>query len=189
MTTEPTTVGTSGAVSLWPVGACGKSLLDSTNSPWRGIKLAHYLTGPSICPESPVTNYLAAICLEGSCETEYSLTPAKVLKVPYSTGALFATGPRTIPTRRSTGDAEFLVLEIAPEFVSAAADQLHIHGTVEVEPRWGIRDERLRYIMLTLRNELLRWLPVGTDVCRIYGAILCDGADYQQLLTCFRTSH
>jgi AraC family transcriptional regulator len=161
MATEQTTVGTSGAVSAWPVGAGEESLLDSTTSPWRGVKMEQYLTGSSVCPESPVGNYLAALCLNGSCDTEYSLTPDKVLKVPYRSGALFATGPRTIPARRSTGDAEFLVLEIAPNFASLATDELQIHETVEVEPLWGAKDERLRYIMLTLRNELLAGCPSG----------------------------
>jgi AraC family transcriptional regulator len=161
MANEQTVVGTPGAVSFCPVGEREKSLLNSTDSPWRGVKMEQYLTSASESPESPVSSYLAAICLDGSCEMEYSLTPDKVLKVPYRPGALFATGPRTIPARRSTGDAEFLVLEITPKFVSAAADQLHIHGTVEVEPLWGTKDERLRYIMLTLRNELVAGCPSG----------------------------
>lgn len=141
-------------------------VLDSTNAPWIGIKLEHYRLGPSECPEASTSSYLAAVFLNGSYPTEYSpLFGQRGFNVTYQPGTLFLTGPGDMPARRSQGEAELLALEIAPKFVLWAADELVAARPFEIQKLWAAKDEQLRYIMLTLYNELLAKCPSG----RLFG--------------------
>jgi AraC family transcriptional regulator len=145
-----------------PLIATTEPQLDSTNSPWIGIKLEHYKMGVSERPEASTSSYLAALCLNGTYKTEYA--PGfgqRGFNVTYNPGTLFLTGPGDLPARQSEGEVEFLAMEIAPKFVLWAADELVTNGPFEIERMWGGNDDQLRYIMLTLHNELLANCPSG----------------------------
>jgi AraC family transcriptional regulator len=140
--------------------------IDSTSAPWIGIKLEHYRIGATERPDATVSGYLAAVCLNGSYKTDYA--PGfgqRGFGVVYHPGSLFLTGPGDMPARQSTGEVEFVVMEIAPKFVLWAADELVASSPFEVERMWGGKDDQLRYIMLTLHNELLANCPSG----RLFG--------------------
>ena len=149
-----------------PLIVSAEPQLDSTKSPWIGIKLEHYRIGASDRPDATISGYLAAVCLSGSYETEYA--PGfgqKGFSVVYRPRTLFLTGPGDMPARHSTGEIEFLALEIAPKFVLWAADELVTSGPFEIERLWAAEDGQLRYILLTLYNELLANCPSG----RLFG--------------------
>jgi AraC family transcriptional regulator len=140
--------------------------LDSTNAPWTGIKLEHYCIGATDRPEATTSSYLCAVGLNGSYQTKYA--PGfgqRGFNVLYTPGAIFLTGPGELPARTSTGDFEFLALELAPKFVLWAANELVASGPFEVQQLWAAKDEQLRYIVLTLYNELLAGCPSG----RLFG--------------------
>jgi AraC family transcriptional regulator len=149
-----------------PLVASAEPQLDSTQAPWLGIKLEHYCIGESERPEATVSGYITAVCLNGSYKTEYA--PGfgqRGFGVLYHTGSLFLTGPGDLPARHSTGEIEFIALEIAPKFILWAADELVTSGPFEVQRSWGGKDDQLRYILLTLHNELLANCPSG----RLFG--------------------
>src|ERR1035437_1293749 len=175
-----------------PLIASAEPQLDSTNAPWIGIKLEHYRLGGSDRPEATMNGYFAAVCLSGSYETEYS--PGfgqRGFSVVYQPGTLFLTGPGDLPARHSTGDTEFLALDIAPKFVLWAADELVTSGPFEIQRLWAAKDAQLRYIILTLYNELLANCPSG----RLFGeymglsfatALLTSHASARPRLTGYR---
>lgn len=140
--------------------------LDSTSAPWVGIKLEHYCLGASERPEASTSSYLSAVCLSGSYSTKYAaVSGQRSFSVVYQPGSIFLTGPGVLAARRSTGEIEFLAMELAPKFVLWAADELVTSGPFEIQPLWAAKDEQLRYIMLTLYNELLAGCPSG----RLFG--------------------
>jgi AraC family transcriptional regulator len=142
--------------------SCVDPLIDSSHSPWIGVKLEHYRIGPSESAEVTVKSYLAALCIEGSYQTSYAAGPGRqALVVDYRPGTLFLTGPSRIPARRSTGEMEFLALEIAPELVLRVANEMIGGDAFEIQPVWAGSDDQLRYIMLALYNELLADCPSG----------------------------
>jgi AraC family transcriptional regulator len=145
-----------------PLIASAEPQLDSTKAPWVGIKLEHYRIADSERPESSTSSYLAAVSLSGSYHTEYaSGFGQRGFSVTYQPGTLLLTGPGDLPARRSTGELEFVALELAPKFVLWAADELVANGPFEIERLWAAKDEQLRYIILTLHNELLANCPSG----------------------------
>jgi AraC family transcriptional regulator len=149
-----------------PFIPCTEPQVDSANAPWIGIKLEHYRLHASERPEATTSSYLAGVCLAGSYQTEYDQMPGqRGFTVTYRPGNLFLTGPGELPARRSKGESEFLVLEIAPKFVLWAADELVTSRPFEIQQLWAAKDEQLRYIMLTLHNELLAKCPSG----RLFG--------------------
>lgn len=122
--------------------------------------------GASERPEASTSSYLAVVCLSGSYHTDYApMLGQRGFSVVYKPGTLFLTGPGEMPGRRSKGEMEFLVLEIAPKFVLWAADELVTTRPFEVQQLWAAKDEQLRYIALTLHNELLAKCPSG----RLFG--------------------
>jgi AraC family transcriptional regulator len=154
------------AQRLAPLVACAEPQLDSTNAPWLGIKLEHYRIGDSERPDASTSSYLAAVVLDGSYKTEYGpASGRRGFSVTYQPGTIFLTGPGDIPSRQSTGEVEFLVLEIAPKFVLWAADELVTGKPFEVHQLWAAKDDQLRYIMLTLHHELQAKCPSG----RLFG--------------------
>jgi len=141
-------------------------LLDSTNSPWVGLKLQHYRIGESDRPDVTTNAYLAALCLNGCYKTEYLPgSERKGFKVAWKPGDVFLTGPGDLPARRSRGRIECLVLEVAPKYILWAADELAATAPFEVRPVWSGKDEQLRHLMLTLYHELLAHCPSG----RLFG--------------------
>ncbi len=149
-----------------PLITCAEPQLDSANAPWLGIKLEHYRIGSSERPEATTSSYLAAVCLAGSYKTDYaSGLGQRAFSVVYQPGTLFLTGPGDMPARQSSGDVEFLALEIAPKFILWAADELVTSRPFEIQRSWAVKDDQLRYIMLTLHNELLAKCPSG----RLFG--------------------
>jgi hypothetical protein len=99
-----------------PLIVSAEPQLDSTNSPWIGIKLEHYRIGASDRPDATISGYLAAVCLSGSYETEYA--PGfgqRGFSTVYQPETLFLTGPGDMPARHSTGEIEFLALENSAE--------------------------------------------------------------------------
>jgi AraC family transcriptional regulator len=149
-----------------PLIAAAEPQLDSTTAPWLGIKLEHYRIGASERPEASTSCYLAGVCLSGTYKTEYAAgSGQKAFSVVSEAGSMFLTGPGDLPARRSTGEVEFLALEIAPKFVLWAGDELVANGPFEIRRLWAAKDEQLRYIMLTLHNELLANCPSG----RLFG--------------------
>src|SRR5664279_3121053 len=149
-----------------PLVASTEPDLDSSSAPWVGLKLEHYSLGATERPEASTSSYLAGVCLNGSYRTEYaSSSGQRAFNVTYQPGTLLLLGPGEMPARRSTGDVEFLALELAPKFVLWAADELVANGPFEVERLWAVKDEQLRYIVLTLHNELMAKCPSG----RLFG--------------------
>ncbi len=145
-----------------PLIAGTEPQIDSTRSPWIGIKLEYYKIGPTERPEASTSSYLAAVCLSGSYHTDYAAGfGQRAFSVNYQPDTLLLTGPGDMPARRSTGEAEIVALELAPKFVLWAADELVANGPHEIERLWAAKDEQLRYIMLTLHNELLNNCPSG----------------------------
>jgi AraC family transcriptional regulator len=145
-----------------PLMNCIDPVVDSSRSPWMGIKLEYYRVGPSAGNEAAVEGYLAALCIAGAYQTSYGAGPRhKALTVEYRPGTLFLTGPGQIPARSSTGEMEFLALELAPELVSRAANEMIGSAAFEIQRVWAGKDDQLRYIMLALHNELLSGCPSG----------------------------
>jgi len=138
-----------------PLVPDAEPILDSTTASWVGLKLQHYLVDGSARPEVTTNSYLAAVCLSGSCETEYlGGSGSKRFKVAWKPGDVFLTGPGDLPARSSKGNVEFLVLEVAPKYLVWAADELAVSPPFEVRPLWYGIDEQLRHLMLTLHHEL-----------------------------------
>ncbi len=149
-----------------PLVDCAEPHLDSANAPWLGIKLEHYCLGASERPEASTTSYLCVVGLNGSYPTKYGATLGqRAFNVTFKPGSIFLTGPGDLPARASTGEFEFLALEVAPKFVMWVGDELANSGPFEVQQLWGAQDEQLRYIALTLYNELLVGCPSG----RLFG--------------------
>ena len=149
-----------------PLVPSSEPLHDSTKAPWIGIKLEHYSLGASERPEASTGSYLAGVCVSGNYRTDYAAGfGQRAFSVVYHPGTLFLTGPGEMPARTSKGEVEFLALEIAPKFVLWAADELVTARPFEVQRLYAAQDEQLRYIMLTLHNELLANCPSG----RLFG--------------------
>src|ERR1022692_3119813 len=86
-----------------PLVPNSEPLLDSTDSPWVGLKLQHYRVGRSERPNAATNSYLAAVCLNGSCKTEYLPASGRAgFKVAWKAGDVFLTGPGDLPARNST---------------------------------------------------------------------------------------
>ena len=149
-----------------PLIPSSEPLHDSTQAPWIGIKLEHYRLDASERPEASTSSYLAAVCLSGTCHTNYAAGSGRAaFRVVYQPGTLFLTGPGEMPARQSKGEVEFLALEIDPKLVLWAADELAAARPIEVQRLYAAHDEQLRHIMLTLHSELLRNCPSG----RLFG--------------------
>ena len=149
-----------------PLIATAEPQLDSTHAPWTGIKLEHYRLGCSDRPESTLSSYLVAVCLSGSYATEYA--PGfgqRGFTIVYQPETLFLAGPGDLPARHSKGEIEFLALDLAPEVVLWAAEELVVNGSFEIQRLWAAKDDQLRYIVLTLYEELLANCPAG----RLFG--------------------
>ena len=149
-----------------PLISTSEPLHDSTQAPWIGIKLEHYSLAASERPEATTSSYLAGVCLGGNYRTDYAAgCGQRAFSVVYHPGNLFLTGPGDMQARVSKGEVEFLAMEIAPKFVLWAADELVTARPFEVQRLYAGQDEQLRYIMLTLHNELLANCPSG----RLFG--------------------
>jgi AraC family transcriptional regulator len=78
-----------------------------------------------------------------------------------SPGDVFLTGPAELPARIAKGNAEFILVEVAPKFILRVAEELTNGGRFEVRPLWSEEEESLRYILMTLHHEILAGCPSG----------------------------
>jgi AraC family transcriptional regulator len=162
MAIERITLLESATPHVIPAVAGHEPLASQTAHPWLGIKLEHHRMGDSERVEATSSSYLAAVCLAGQYESEYSRTASRQsFKVKTTPGDVFLTGPGVLPARQSKGNVEFLLMEVAPKFILWTAEELATGGTFEVRPLWSEREESLRYIMMTLHHELLAGCPSG----------------------------
>ena len=137
-------------------------LHDSTLVPWKGLKLEHYRVADSERQEVTTNSYLIALCLDGHYETEYfGMGSSPGIRVNLRPGSVFLSGPARLPARRSKGEIEFLVMELAPKYVMWAADELAIATHLEIRPMWWGKEQQVRHVMMILQQELLAGCPSG----------------------------
>jgi AraC family transcriptional regulator len=102
------------------------------------------------------------VCLAGSQEVEYANSSGRDgFRVMSTPGDVFLTGPSELPVRSSKGDAEFILLEVAPKFIVRVAEESTTGGSFEVRQLWSEKAESLRHIVMTLHHEMLAGCPSG----------------------------
>lgn len=130
--------------------------------PWLGMKIEHHTVGDTSRATACTSSYLAAVCLSGSQEVEYANGLGRVgFKVMSTPGDVFLTGPCELPRRTSKGNAEFVLVEVAPKFIMRVAEEMTTGGAIEVRQLWSEKEESLRYIVMTLHHEVLAGCPSG----------------------------
>ena len=130
--------------------------------PWLGIKLEHHTVTSAERATAISSSYLAAVCLAGSLDVEYAGASGRPgFRVMSSPGDVFLTGPAELPARIAKGNAEFILVEVAPKFILRVAEELTNGGRFEVRPLWSEEEESLRYILMTLHHEVLAGCPSG----------------------------
>lgn len=138
-----------------------KAVLDSSQTPWRSLRLERYHLGDTERPEASSNNYLASVCLSGCYRTEYLSGAGRPgFKVDCRPGNVFLVGPGDIPARRSVGVLGFLVIEVSPAIFGKAAGEAGMGG-FEIQPLWAAHDPKLQSIIRALHHELLQQCPFG----------------------------
>jgi AraC family transcriptional regulator len=126
------------------------------------MKLEHHTVLASSRAAATTSSYLAAVCLAGSQEVEYASSSGRDgFRVMSTPGDVFLTGPSELPVRSSKGDAEFILLEVAPKFIVRVAEESTTGGSFEVRQLWSEKAESLRHIVMTLHHEMLAGCPSG----------------------------
>jgi AraC family transcriptional regulator len=130
--------------------------------PWLGMKLEHHTVCATSRAAASTSSYLAAVCLSGFQEVEYAGGASRGgFKVRSTPGDVFLTGPSELPPRSSKGNAEFILVEVAPKFMLRVAEDLTTGGPFEVRQLWSQKEESLRHIVMTLHHEILAGCPSG----------------------------
>jgi AraC family transcriptional regulator len=135
---------------------------DSKRSPWPGINIEHFQVGKFRTPESSTDCFLAAFCLRADSQAAFGAAGHSVTIKPED---LIVVGPGRLPAHESSGDLEFLLLEMAPRYLMWAAEELAVEGRFDDGTCWRTRDDQLRHIMLAMHHELLAGFPSG----RLFG--------------------
>jgi len=135
---------------------------DSKDSPWPGIKMEHYQVESVSTPEVSTSSFLAGLCLSADDRAALG-SPSNCVRVKPE--EMMVVGPGKIPAQESIGNIEFLVMEIAPTYLTWAAEGLVTGDHFDPSAYWQFRDDQLRHIVLAMHHELLAGFPSG----RLFG--------------------
>src|SRR5271165_5540904 len=133
-------------------------LHDSRGSLWPGIRIEHFRVGNLCMPEVSTTSFLAGLCL--STDSRAAIGPPGN-RTAVKPEEMVVVGPGKIPALESTGQVEFLLMEMAPTYLMWAAEELVVGEQLDLSQCWRFQDEQLRYIMLAMNHELLTGFPAG----------------------------
>jgi AraC family transcriptional regulator len=137
-------------------------LHDSKGSPWPGLKLEQFKVENLCTPEVSTTSLLATLCLSAASGATLASPGNRIAVKPQD---MVVAGPGKIPALQSSGEIQFLLLEMAPRYLMWAAEELAGGEPVDFSQCWRFRDEQVRYIMLAMNHELLAGFPSG----RLFG--------------------
>jgi AraC family transcriptional regulator len=137
-------------------------LHDSKGSPWPGIKMEHFQVENPCTPEVSTSSFLSALCLSTHNRSSVGSPSNWVIVKPEE---MMVVGPSNIPAKEFLGNVEFLVLEIAPMYLTWAAEGLVTGNQFDPSACWRFRDDQLRHIVLAMHHELLAGFPSG----RLFG--------------------
>ncbi len=137
-------------------------LHDSKGSPWPGLKLEQFQVENLCTPEVSTTSFLATLCLSARSGAALGPPGNRTAVKPQD---MVVAGPGKIPALQSSGEIQFLLLEMAPTYLMWAAEELAGGESVDFSQCWRFRDEQVRHIMLAMNHELLAGFPSG----RLFG--------------------
>ncbi len=113
-------------------------------------------------PEVSTTSFLAAFCLGADSRAALGPVGNRVAVKPEE---MVVVGPGKIPALESTGQIEFLLLEIAPTYLMWTVEEMLTGEHFNLGQCRQFRDDQLRHIVLALHQELMAGFPSG----RLFG--------------------
>jgi len=124
--------------------------LDSSSSPWAGLKLEHFqIAGPATIPPAVISSYLAILCISG--ESSVRLGDDQVHVKP---GRIFLAAPGTLSRQEFASSLELLMVELAPEIVQQTSYGLFAGQELQVRTLKWEADQHIRHMLMALYHEL-----------------------------------